>query len=121
MREMTSSRRLFTRTEAERMLPLVRSIVRDLVGNYHALADRLTLYEQAVKARREGAAFPVTGETAGSAEVEIESLHARLLGNLHELERLGLVCRDPDRGVVEFPGGAGPLTWSFDDERVSEN
>jgi hypothetical protein len=116
--ETTSSRRLFTRNEAERMLPLVRAIVSDVVANHRALADRLALYERIVETRRREAA-PPGGREPRSAE--IEALHAELLGNLRELERLGVVCRDPDRGVVEFPAGAGPITWSLGDERVSGN
>jgi hypothetical protein len=117
MTETRSERKRFTQAEAERMLPLVRSIVRDLVGHHRALAERLTLYEGAVAASRRRAE-PPAGFDVRAAESEIRTLHTGLISALRELERLGVACKDPDRGVVEFPAEPGPLIWAFEDDRV---
>jgi hypothetical protein len=112
--------RRFTRDEAERMLPLVRAIVRDLVGCHKVLTERVEAYVRHVEARRRGAALP-EGFDPESEEVEIESLEDAFNGALEELFRLGLVCRDPQRGVVEFPVAPGRLLWTFGEDRFSAN
>jgi hypothetical protein len=113
-------RRTFTRDEAERMLPLVRAIVRDIVVNHRALAGRLSEYEQVLEARRRGAAFP-EGFDASSAEREIRQLHGEFAASVRELGSLGVVCSDPERGLVEFPAPGGRIVWKLGDERVGGN
>ena len=112
--------RSFTREEAERMLPLVRAIVRDLVVHHRVLVDRLSAYEQVVEARRRGAALP-EGFDAKAAEGEIRSLHDEFASSVRELGRLGVVCSDPGRGLVEFPAPGGRLAWKLGDEHVGAN
>jgi hypothetical protein len=114
------TRRQFTSEEAERMLPLVRVIVRDLVGSHRTLSDRLEAYVRVMEARQRGTRLP-DGFDPEAAEVEIESLEVAFNGTLEELRDLGLVCRDPHRGVVEFPAAPGRLTWTLGEDRVSTN
>lgn len=85
---------------ANRTLPLVRSIVRDLVEEFHAL--RLLGREQRSleAARLTNGAAPVRIETL---RTEVERSTGRIEGYLRELEGLGIEMRDLETGLVDFP------------------
>jgi hypothetical protein len=102
------------------VLPLVRSIVRDVVDDFRELRN----------AGRERRALEV--ETAGSrsAQHHIEALKdkvndysARIEGYLRELSDLGIEVRDLELGLVDFPslidGEPAYLSWRLGEDRVS--
>jgi hypothetical protein len=117
---VAGTRTLFTVDEANRLLPLVRSIAHDLVAEFRSLRT----------AGRERRSLEV--ETAGSSDAErrIEALKthvaecsSRVEGYLHELQDLGLEVRDLELGLVDFPTlmGSEPayLCWRLGEESVA--
>lgn len=95
----------FTVDQANRMLPLVRAIVQDLVsqnGVVEQLANRLDRLGK-VKGKK-GAATDAdfTDEIEGFRR-ELESERAKLEAYRHELARLGIRSRSPV-GHCDFPG-----------------
>lgn len=116
----TAIRTLFTVDEANQVLPLVRSIVRDVVEDFRHLRN----------AGRERRALEVESAGSRSAERHIEALKdkvsgysARIEGYLRELSDLGLEVRDLELGLVDFPslidGEPAYLSWRMGEERVS--
>jgi len=116
----TGIRTLFTVDEANQILPLVRSIVRDVVNDFRELRG----------AGRERRALEV--ETSGSrgAQQHIEELKekvsgfsARIESYLRELSDLGLEVRDLELGLVDFPtlidGEPAYLSWRLGETKVS--
>lgn len=102
----TKAGKLFTVDEANRMLPLVRRIVTDILdaGNEMKKMSRETM----------------TGEHA----VRLETRIAELKSYLQELEDLGCSYKDWDfkTGMVDFPteidGKTVFLCWRSDEESV---
>jgi hypothetical protein len=103
----TKSGKVFTVDEANRMLPLVRPIVADIIkaGNEMKSMSRETM----------------TGEHASKLESRIAGLKAYL----QELEDLGCSYRDWDfkTGLVDFPGEIDGksvfLCWRSDETSVT--
>ncbi len=96
-----TSERLFTLDEANRLLPLVRSITRDAVRRYRAVKEEIQALSR-LKARLRGGEFVSTDEVHrrdAAIEQHLEELR-RLVG---ELEQLGCRLRDYEKGVVDFP------------------
>ncbi|HKY60761.1 MAG TPA: DUF2203 domain-containing protein [Gemmatimonadota bacterium] len=100
--------RLFSRDEAERMLPLVRSIVRGMMEDHaerQALLDRLD-----------------PGGEPGRVRPEIDALTDRLVEGARELERLGAEFKGVELGLVDFPtlrdGRLAYLCWQYGEDRI---
>jgi hypothetical protein len=100
--------RLFSRDEAERMLPLVRSIVRGMMEDHaerQALLDRLD-----------------PGEEVGRVRPEVDALTDRLVEGARELERLGAEFKGVELGLVDFPtlrdGQLAYLCWQYGEDRI---
>lgn len=120
--EKTKARpRLFERAEAERMLPLVRLIVQDIVGHYRAFKDRVELYRAGTEAKQAGAPAP-PGFDRESLEAEIESLRDKIHETVSELGELGVEFKDFDTGLVDFPSKRGEdvvyLCWRLGEKRI---
>lgn len=95
----------FTLEEANRALPLVRSIVSDLVITYQRLSQ--------LRAKRELIGVPdKTSEDRIPAD-EIRGASQRLDGFLKELSDLGLRLEDLESGLVDFPGSRNGERVSF--------
>jgi hypothetical protein len=97
---MTTTKTAFTPADANRVLPLVRSIVSDLVGDYGKMRD----------ADRERRALEVESSGGANSSRRIEELKSeaadrrgRVEGYLKELGELGVEVKDPERGLVDFP------------------
>ena len=100
--------RLFSRDEAERMLPLVRTIVRGMMEDHaerQALLDRLD-----------------PGDEVGRVRPEIDALTDRLVEGARELERLGAEFKGVELGLVDFPtlrdGQLAYLCWQYGEDRI---
>jgi hypothetical protein len=90
----------FTLAAANRALPLVRSIVTDLVAEFGRMKD----------AGRERRALEVESSGGGSAQSRIDDLKSeatersvRIDGYLKELADLGVEVKDLEKGLIDFP------------------
>ncbi len=104
--EPTLTKKYFSIDDANRMLPLVRAIVRDVVKEYERL-ERLQ-----------------DDSNAGSAKSDdIEAVRDELHALVEELQQLGLSLKDFKMGLVDFPhqreGREVNLCWHLGEENVS--
>jgi hypothetical protein len=105
--------RLFDVEDAERMLPLIRVIVKGMLDDHserQALLDRIE-----------------TGDHASPRELrglraEIDTLTEKLAEAAAELEDLGVEFKGIDLGLVDFPttmdGELAYLCWSYGEDRI---
>ena len=114
--------KLFTLDEANRLLPLVRSITRDAVRRYRD-AKRAILDLEGLKARV-AARMPVDREELEAQDAAVANHLEELRRLVDELEALGCRLRDYERGVVDFPaatlGDEGFLVycWALGEQSV---
>jgi hypothetical protein len=101
----------FTLAEANRALPLVQRIVRDIVTTHRRAAD--------TQAKLEGA--PSIKE-AMTLEAELELAVDRLQDFVEELDNIGCELKDREMGLVDFPGRHQQrdvyLCWRLGEEKV---
>lgn len=106
--------RHFTVAEANDELARVEPLLRSLAAARDRLTDAEAHELLAEAAPTNGGGAP--GRAIGGAFLEVRSL-------LGELTDLGLVVRDIDRGLVDFPavldGREVYLCWDFDDDEVA--
>ena len=114
----------FTRAEAHKALPLVTSIVRDIVELQTDLDDRRERLGELRVTRKGPRQRPETDpyeEEFRQMENDLLSDDGRLRGYCDELSKLGIELRDPKAGAVEFPTvGLGKLVWRLGDADVQE-
>jgi hypothetical protein len=115
------SRKSFTREEAERTLPLVRLIVRDIVDLHGDLQSRRERMQDLAsgrrrKSRRDDDPY---AEEIRQMEVELAADERTYRDLVTELNALGVEVTDPGVGTVTFPGHDGSrLKWRIGDEHV---
>ena len=107
---------LYDVQSASRILPLVRTIVRDVVAEFRALRSagreqrRLEMLAQGPDAEREG------------LRAAVEESSGRIEGYLKELEALGVEIRDLEVGLVDFPtimgGEPAYLCWKVGEDDI---
>jgi hypothetical protein len=93
----------FTLEEANRTLPLVRMIVRDIVelhADVHRRRQRLQDLRHGRAPGREGDPY---SEEVEEMERELDSDLERLQGYADELAGIGAELKDPTSGLVDFP------------------
>lgn len=91
--------KVFTVLEANRTLPLVSRIVRDVVAEHPRWRELVAEYEvAALSARPEG------GESADQARLqqEIDAIAHRIDGYVRELDEVGCHLKSYEDGVVDF-------------------
>jgi hypothetical protein len=116
----TASRTLFTVEGANRALPLVRSIVADIVSEFARMRE-------AVRERRllevESAGAPEARERIDAHKADADERAARVDGYSRELNALGVELKDPEKGLVDFPAERGTrsvwLCWRHDEPEVA--
>ena len=99
---VTRARTVFTVEEANRSLPLVRSIVTDVAG----------LWRDLLKAR----------EDYGNSSPEHDRILRELAEYIQELHEIGCHLRDFEAGIVDFPAPGDEdraLTWRLGEAQVS--
>lgn len=114
--------KLFTKDEADRTLPLVRVIVRDIVTDYDVYTKR-SQELNAITARM--AAKPTKDDLKSqqSLEEEVGVVKKRIAEAAMELEKLGIELKDCQMGLVDFPAKIGGdiayLCWKYDEARIA--
>ncbi|HEX6314763.1 MAG TPA: DUF2203 domain-containing protein [Gemmatimonadaceae bacterium] len=116
---MTSAAtRTFTVEQANRMLPLVRRIVRDIVDGHRAWTRAVKSYENAATWTRADA----PSAHVAALENEVRRLATEIEGYLSELRELGVDFKGFEQGLVDFPaerdGRVIHLCWKLDEDEV---
>jgi hypothetical protein len=122
--ETTKAATLFTPASANRALPYVRVVVDDLVEAFGRVRRADTLRKRAQSGHASAGATPAERETvARQAEEEGQAARADLQRTLRELEAVGVEVKDPETGLVDFPGEIGGqrvlLCWKRGEESVA--
>lgn len=124
MTALPPATRLFTLDEANRTLPLVRLIVRDIVELYPAAQRR---HERLAEIESEPPAPTPDGEaryvsTVREMQSELDDDQVRLRGYFEELDKIGAELKDPLVGLVDFPtvidGEEACLCWKLGEESI---
>lgn len=114
-----AAQKYFTPQEAQARLPLVRSIVRDLVKLSQQIAETRSRLEELKKRRGDKGASDVYGEELDAIESSLESDSERLDTYVEELFDLGIEPLDLTEGVVCFAasmfGRHVCLSWKYDE------
>jgi hypothetical protein len=103
---VASRKKYFTVDEANHSLPLVRSIVTDIVASYTDLHDRHQRLES-VKRRNSASrgSMPTEyNEELAQMETDLERDSEKLRGFVSELAALGVELKDSTIGLIDFPG-----------------
>ena len=110
--------RIFTVEQANRMLPLVRRIVEDIVQDYARWREQVGVLE-VVAAGRRGDAPPNEAE---KVEQDTQRLAADIERYVQELRKLGVDFKGFEEGLVDFPsqidGRAVYLCWKLGEDAV---
>ena len=105
------SRRIFTVHEANRALPLVRRIVRDIVQTHQRAADTQEKLESAANIK-----------DAMVVQNDLEATVDRLQEYVDELAGVGCDLKDYEMGLIDFPGRhCGRevcLCWKLGEEKI---
>lgn len=109
--------RLFDVEEADRMLPLVRSIVRGMIEDWETRREALGRLDALPPDRRDD-----DREPARSLNGEIDALTEKLVEAAEELADLGVEFKGIEEGLVDFParldGELVYLCWKYGEDRV---
>ena len=117
---MSSPRRTktFTVEQANRTLPLVSRIVRDIVTQYARWQDKVREFEMRTAHARAERPDPTTE----AVQREVQALAEEIDGYIGELQELGVEFKGFDMGLVDFPGELGGrpvyLCWRLGEEAV---
>lgn len=110
--------RIFTIEQANRMLPLVRRIVEDIVQDYARWREQVGVLE-VVAAGRRGDSPP---DEAEKVEQDAQRLAADIERYVTELKELGVDFKGFDQGLVDFPaeieGRRVYLCWKLGEDAV---
>jgi hypothetical protein len=114
--------RLFTLAEAQKMLPLVRSIVSDIVERYARFKMRVEAFRLA-QAGRGDESSPAGVRMRDRMKQEIEELKDQVMAVVGELGELGADLREYEEGMVDFPARLGEeivyLSWKLGEPRIA--
>jgi hypothetical protein len=92
--------RIFTVEEANRTLPLVSRIVADLVREHQQWEDKVREFELATV----GSSPEKPDAIAELLQFEAQRLAKDIEGYIAELNKLGVICKGMDTGLVDFRG-----------------
>lgn len=96
-----STKRRFTLDEANRSLPLVSRIVRDIVATHNRVTH---LQGQAQPTSNKKKAAADNDVKASPSQKELESAVDRLQGFVEELTEIGVELKDYQTGLIDFIG-----------------
>jgi len=119
--ETEDTRRVFTVEQANRMLPLVRAIVRDLVILSREVIERHQRVEHLKAGRDMESGDPYDDELA-QIEADMGKERKRLHEFIQELQQLGVEPKSGVDGLVDFPavldGHLVYLCWRYDEPEI---
>lgn len=105
------ARRHFTVEQANRTLPLVTRVVRDIVNAHERLAQLQGKMEEA------------GGKEAASLQEQVDATQTRLAEYEHELATIGVELKDQGTGLIDFPGRHQGrdvyLCWKLGEDKVT--
>ena len=111
--------RFFTVEEANRTLPLVRRIVKDIVQSYPQLQQQTEQLHQLASPGIGTELEPRIDELRG----QIDRNSERINGFIRELEQIGCYFKGFEEGLVDFyslyKGKPVFLCWKFDEKKIS--
>lgn len=114
--------RSFTPAEANEALAEVRPLVERMVAAKHAL-DRAQERRDSATASIAGNGGGIPPQALASLHVEVERQATALAGVIEELQELGVLVKDLDIGLVDFPsvrdGEEVLLCWRLGEETVA--
>jgi hypothetical protein len=117
------AQRYFTAEEANELLPEVRLVAEELVE--HRLAARAVAAKRAqLVTRIAGNGGDFDPQEPRELEEDFERETAAMAEALERLERLGVIVKDADRGLVDFPalresGDEVLLCWQVGEDEVA--
>jgi len=116
-----AKRRYFSVEEANRMLPLVRAIVTDIVQQWHKV-NELKQRLSAVMSERKRPASDIYSEELAQSQAEMEVEEEKLAFYIEELTKLGVELKGPD-GLCDFfsimDGREVYLCWRLGEPEVA--
>jgi hypothetical protein len=92
----------FTLDEATAMLPLVRSIVSDICQVFRSVTSRRSELHRLLRKGNRGAGRIYDDEMAES-RADLQAEYDQIWRFREELESLGIILRQPEEGLIEFP------------------
>ena len=114
--------RTFTPEEANEALLRVRPLVARMVVARHALLDAQRRQAELV-ARIASNGGGLTPPDVSAVAAEVQEASTELVGVVDELQGLGVLVKDLDRGLVDFPcvhrGRELLLCWELGEEEVA--
>ncbi|MCI0650736.1 MAG: DUF2203 domain-containing protein [Planctomycetes bacterium] len=117
-----SKSRILSLEEANRMLPLLERIVRDIMKTWEQIIQKRTELEYLEKSP-EAAAATNREDQVQELKADLNRLIDRINGYIREVEELGCFVEEFKRGVINFPslyiGRKVFLCWKPGDARVS--
>ncbi|WP_166826482.1 DUF2203 domain-containing protein [Thalassoroseus pseudoceratinae] len=119
-----AAKRFFSVDEAQSRLPLVRSIVSDIVELYRDIHDRQSRLTRVLELRGESnrEVGRLYTEELEQMEQELEDDLSRLDSFVEELESLGVELKDPYAGLVDFHtwinGREACLCWQLGEPEI---
>lgn len=101
----------FSVDDANRMLPLVRRIVSDVVRDYMRWQDKVKEFEAAAATRT----VDTPNADADRLEQEAQVLAREIDGYITEINHLGVQMKSFETGLVDFPGelDGRPVLWCW--------
>lgn len=118
-----SERQYFTVDEANKRLPLVKAIVKDIVALYADVEDRRERIGRIRGDKQQDAPETVYSEELRESEERLERDMAQLQEYLDELQKLGAELKDPHIGLVDFrtliDGREAYLCWKHGEDEIA--
>ncbi len=111
---MTAPQKLFTPAEANKTLPYVRRVIKDIVETHQEICDLYTRWRKLVEEK-----MP---DRAEDLESKIRNLLESREEYVNEIERIGCEFKDYQLGLVDFPAQKGDrvvnLCWRLGEPEV---
>lgn len=116
---MDDHAKYFTLDEANRTLPLVERIVKDIVDAYPVFQEQLQTFHDFAST----VAGPDLKERLDSLRAEIDESAERINGYIRELQQIGCMFKGFEEGLVDFysmyRGRTILLCWKLGEERIA--
>jgi len=111
----------FSLDEATAMLPLVRSIVSDICGVFRNVTSRRFELHRLLRRGQRGAGQLYDDEMAES-RADLQAEYDQIWQYREELESLGVLLRQPEDGLTEFPtrirGEEAFFSWQLGESEI---